>query len=275
MDLSSSTESRAARTMEAARQHFEAASTSSECEAAQTSHPLVPVEDGNLANALDFSRRSLRRASCVVALLTLILAWGCEDSGFEIAEDADLPATLDEALPAAEAIAHEWSESAFLWGMGGGYTVADEEGRGYNHSFRFYSRRREELLDLHFFAGTHWAKATHRVDGPAPLSAVLDWDRRVTSAEATMIAVQAVSDSTIPSLEVPEATSSRLLSHPVWPERQTNVPTDSLAWRIDFVEKRPQAGTLVWWSIVRVYLHPETGKVFEVVDNRPQVYPNL
>jgi hypothetical protein len=206
-------------------------------------------------------------------------AWGCADSGFDISDSGfEIPATLDEMLPVAEAIALEWDETAFLWGMGGGYTVADEEGRGTNHSFRFYGIENEELLDLHFFAGAHWAKATPRSrdDRPAPLSSTIDWANRVSSVEATAIAIEAVSDSTPPSIVRPAESSTRLLSHPVWPERtQVGATTDSLAWRVDFLEKRAQGGVLIWWSIIRVYLHPETGKVFEVIDNRPQAYPIL
>jgi hypothetical protein len=219
----------------------------------------------------------LNHSIAALALAGLLaLTAGCADHGFEVTDEGlTLPAPLERALVPADAFAKDWDEDAYLWEMGGGYTTTDAQARGYDHTFRFYSPARERRLDVHLFAGSIWAEETvqPRPVAARPLFGILP--APITSEEAMALAVTALGDS-LPAVPMPHDFSARLSSVPVWPERlQSGAVTDSVAWRIDALEKRFNSqGLPVWWSLVRIYVHPGTGEVFEVV-NSPQVYPNL
>lgn len=216
-----------------------------------------------------------KRLVAIVALASG-LGVGCADHGFDVAEDGlILPATLEEALTRADRFARDSHDDAYLWEMGGGYTITDAKGDAYNHTFRFYAPRRERRLDVHLFAGTIWAEETVQARSAAARPVLRVLESPISSDAAISIALAAAADS-LPAFTTPEELSARLSSIPVWPERlQSGAITDSLAWRIDVLEERSDSqGSPVWWSLVRVYVHPITGQVFEVVD-APQVYPNL
>lgn len=208
----------------------------------------------------------------VLPCLSLVV--GCSDSGFEVGEERlPLPTTLEQALPGAVALAREWEPDGTLYGMGGGYTVMDADGLSFNHSFRFYSLAARRALDLHFFAGTAWAEERTGLGSfPAPLDAVLDRGSRLTSDVAIHRAIDAAVDS-VPRLELPERCTAELLSYPVWPERQSGFSvSDSLAWRVDFLEENWETGRMQWVSAARVYVHPVTGEIFQVM-GRPLSSP--
>ena len=79
-------------------------------------------------------------------------------------------------------------------------------------------------------------------------------------------------------LDVPRTLCPKLLSYPVWPEviGGTSQVTDSVAWRVDFIEKRYFLGykDSVAWSIARVYVHVVSGDTLGVIFGQPIPYPN-
>ena len=221
--------------------------------------------------------------------LGLLALGACAESGFEIHEEGyELADSLEQVLPSALAIAHEWEENAYLASLGAGYTILDREGKGHNHSFQFYSRRNERRLDVHLFSGMHWSESeiVPRTEAPAPIYEIRD---PMPSSEIIPLAIAAAEDSfprvfwnnTNPDGWIidEDLLSARLFPEKSWPERiSADEQADSVAWRVDFLESRVTDGTPRWWSVMRVYLRPETGEVFEVIDptdRPPQVYPNL
>jgi hypothetical protein len=217
--------------------------------------------------------RSLGAFASLAAVLAALAGGGCADSGVEVApEGFVLPATLEEALPLAEAVAHDWDGDAYVFCLGGGYTFTDTTGRSRNHSYRFYSRRLERRLDVHLFEGTPWGEDESKWPPPTPLSAV---DVQVTSDEAVRVAVATAADL---RLDVSDDLSARLFSFPVWPENFSGLDgaTDSVAWRIDFLEMRwfPGMEDTVAYSQARIYVHVETGDTLGIeVSDPPIVYP--
>ena len=201
------------------------------------------------------------------------LSGGCADSGVEYSESAFLlPASLEEALPLAEALAREWNERAYLYCLGGGYTVTDTTGRGRTLSSRFYSTQMHRRLNVHLFAGTPWLEDEYHWPPPTPMSAV---PAQVSSDEAVQVAVAVAEEL---RLDVPSTLCPKLLSYPVWPEviGGTSQVTDSVAWRVDFIEKRyfPGYEDSVAWSIARVYVHVVSGDTLGVIFGQPIPYPN-
>ncbi len=216
---------------------------------------------------------SLGSLLLLAAVLASGLTGGCADSGVEYSENAFLlPATLEDALPLAEALAREWNERAYLYGLGGGYTVTDTTGRGRTLSYRFYSTQMHRRLNVHLFAGTPWLEDEYHWPPPTQMSAV---PREVDSEEAVRVAVDVAEEL---HLDVPSLLCPKLLSYPVWPEviGGTSQVTDSVAWRVDFIEKRyfPGYEDSVAWSIARVYVHVVSGDTLGVIFGHPIPYPN-
>jgi hypothetical protein len=209
-----------------------------------------------------------RRAA---ALATTILGLtGCVDNAFQVGDDGfELPATLEEVLPMAESVAREWDQDAYLWGMGAEFTITDRNGRAFDHSYRFYSGRSRQRLDLHFFGGAAWGDENFKFPPPTPIS---QNPPAITSAQACSIVVGIAESLLVP---VPEDLTVSYLGFPVWPE---GVPNDEqvVAWRVDFLELRltgpPGQQDVDWWSVFRAYLNPADGSTLEVI-RREERYP--
>ncbi len=223
---------------------------------------------------MDLTRPS-RRPAAVIALgavgafVALGGLLGCaSDTPFELTEDAiPFPATVMDAYVIAERVALDWSEKAYPARLGGEFTVLDAEGRGRNHSFTFFARigNINQKLIVHMLSGAPYTIET-RVPAPDPpfrdIEAILDTDVAVAIAENEMQAWnEAHPDSAV---AIPDRFGARLLSVPVWPLRFPGSPgvPDELAWRVDLLveEEGGDPVRLIWWSLGRVYLDPESGQ---------------
>lgn len=200
----------------------------------------------------------------LAAGLALLVAGGCVDESFRIGDDGyELPATLEDVLPHAQTVATAWDDDAYVWGMGGEYTVTDSTARAHDHSFRFYSRRLRRRLDLHLFSGTPWATEEFKWPPPTPVSVNPPAVGSAAAAEALVTVAHAR------GIPIPETLTARYLGFPVWPERPQDPDDQVLAWRVDFLEFRDP----VWWSILRAYVDPASGDTLEVI-HREEQYPD-
>jgi hypothetical protein len=201
---------------------------------------------------------------------------GCVDESFQVGDDGwVLPAPLEDLVPQAQSIATDWDSDAYLWGMGGEFTITDAAGRAYEHSYRFYSRRLEERLDLHFFGGAPWGEASPKWPPPTPLSVN---PPGITSAEAVQ---RVVAYAQSLQIEVPRDLTVRYLGYPVWPEPSgPGVESDSLAWRVDFLEMDTipappgQAVDRTWYSTMTAYLSRDGREIFEIILQK-RIYPRF
>jgi hypothetical protein len=130
----------------------------------------------------------------------------------------------------------------------------------------FVSREGAESRELtvHLFSGVPNRTSRTVLSPPLPFEdfeLLLDSDAAIAAAIEAATAWNA-SNPGIP-LAIPESFAARILSQPVWPLDWTeDDPPDDLAWRVDFLELdvAPSTGALVWWSLARIYLNPETGE---------------
>jgi hypothetical protein len=212
----------------------------------------------------------MRRALAGVVLL--LTGVGCVDESFQIGDEGyELPATLEDVVAHAQTVATGWDPDAYLWGMGGDFTVTDSAARAYDHSYRFYSIRQKRRLDLHMFSGTPYATDRSKWPPPTPVSVN---QPVIGSAEAVATIVQAARDF---GITIPENLTARFLGFPVWPEN--DLPDNQVvAWRVDLLELRPTGPPgqqiLVWWSVMRGYVDPANGDILEVI-RREEVYPRF
>jgi hypothetical protein len=176
----------------------------------------------------------MRRALAGVVLL--LTGVGCVDESFQIGDEGyELPATLEDVVAHAQTVATGWDPDAYLWGMGGDFTVTDSAARAYDHSYRFYSIRQKRRLDLHMFSGTPYATDRSKWPPPTPVSVN---QPVIGSAEAVQVVAWRVD-----LLEL----------------RPTGPPGQQI---------------LVWWSVMRGYVDPANGDILEVI-RREEVYPRF
>jgi hypothetical protein len=201
---------------------------------------------------------------------------GCVDQPFQVGDAGwVLPAPLEDLVPQAQAIATDWDSDAYLWAMGGDFTITDVDGRANQHSFRFYSRRFQQRLDMHFFGGAPWAEATSKWPPPTPISVN---PPGIGSAQAVQRVV-AIAESL--RIEVPPDLTVRYFAFPVWPEPSSpGVESDSLAWRVDFLEMGSlpappgQAVDRTWFSTLTAYLSRDGRQLFQLILTR-RIYPRF
>jgi hypothetical protein len=190
-----------------------------------------------------------------------------------------LPATLKEALALADTIALDWNDGAYLAGLGGGFTVGDEEGRSRNHSFVYYARfgpTSLRKLTIDFINATPWTLETVVGSAPFPFP-----DRDfLDSDEVVGVCVDLAEMLNQNGQVIPDATNyaARLLSIPVWPEPGPQSSPSEIAWRVDFLvlTNGPQ-DTPVWYSVARMYVDPWNGQFLgqAVVPVQPELYRDL
>jgi len=210
-----------------------------------------------------------------VAAVAASLA-GCVDEPFRVGDDGFvLPAPLEELLPEAQSIATGWDPDAYLWGLGGEFTITDAGGLAYDHSYRFYSPRLRNRLDLHFFGGAPWAKERYKWPPPTPIDAN---PPGIGSADAVRRVVAVAESLHIP---IPPDLTVRYLGFPVWPEPvRPGEESDSLAWRVDFLEMDViptapgQPVDRTWYSTLTAYLSRDGGEVLEVIRLK-RIYPRF
>ncbi|MCA9753114.1 MAG: hypothetical protein KC591_13045 [Gemmatimonadetes bacterium] len=223
----------------------------------------------------------LRRPAVLAALLACALGAGaCSDGPpTALSDDAiELPATLLEAKRLADRQAADWSPTAQLLWIGGGFTVLDADGRGRNHTFFYYARfgLMHRRLDMHLFSAAPWAfdRPTSPPAALLDLTDVVDTDVVVPAAIAYAESINVAHPDSIP---IPESFAARLSAEPAWPEPQNvSDPADSVAWRVDFLVEQvhPSSGARVWYSTARFYFQPRTAALFgTVVPDQPQLYP--
>lgn len=212
-------------------------------------------------------------------LCVLLIATGCSsDAPLEYGDDAILlPATLGEAYGLAEAIALEWSESAWVTKLGGGFTIMDADGRSQNHSFRFHSRfgPSSKRLDIHLIGGAAWTQ--EQIDHP-PAPTFRGFDEIADSDEAVAAAINiaALLNETSPgSLPIPERFAARLESRVQWPEAGSGLPgSPKVAWRVDFIiENEIAVGQAVPFSTARFYFDPVSLELFGDPIISTELYP--
>ena len=225
--------------------------------------------------------RARRRLRALAPWLLAAAAGACSDDNPATFTDRAiiLPATLKEALPLADTIALEWNDGAYLGGMGGGFTVGDEEGRSRNHSFVYYARfgpTSLRKLTIDFINATPWTLETNVGSAPFPFP-----DRDFLDSDEVVGISRDQADMLNQNGQViPDATdyAARLLSIPVWPEPGPQSQPVDLAWRVDFLilTDGPQ-GTPVWYSVARFYVDPWTGQFRgqPVVPVQPELYRDL
>jgi len=216
----------------------------------------------------------------LTAGLALLAVAGCGGSEYELSpEGMHLPATLLEGLPLANALALEWAEGAYLVRLGGGFTVMNDRGEARNQTYHYHARIGFSMrkLTVNVIGGMPWTRETtvQSLDPPfVDFESFVDSDAAVTQSIAWADSINAAYPDSIP---VPAIFAARLASIKVWPEPVFPVQSDSVAWRVDFLEEDvyPPTGSLVYWSTARFYLHPRTEEKLGYVVPRSgrEIYP--
>jgi len=227
--------------------------------------------------------RIFRRLVPAAGLAAAVAGCGSENPATFSDDAILLPATLLEAYSLAESLARDWNPGAYPTRLGGGFTVMDAEGRAFDHSFEFYARfgLQWRRLTLHLLSGAPWMQESS-VGTPPPSFTPFP---TIDSREAVHVARQTaefLNQSDPGRIPIPEQFAARLLSVPVWPESLfVYNESDSVAWRVDFLELGPLDPdgappdlTPVWWSLVRFYVNPWSGQLIgEPTEPGRELYP--
>jgi hypothetical protein len=214
-----------------------------------------------------------RRLRSWIAPLLALAVTGCgSDTPFSYSEDAlALPGTIFDALPLATAQARAESPGAYVARMGGGFTVMDDQGRAWNHSFLFYAHEGRILrkITVHLIHGSPWVMAETVPEVPRPFA------DSTLALDSDSVVKRAVQLAPSHGLTLPSHYAARLSTVPAWPEPQDASQTgDVIAWRVDFLTLQPISGSTVYFSAARFYFDPVTGEELGVViSNPPELYP--
>lgn len=216
---------------------------------------------------MDLTARA-RHVAAGLGLTAALCTAGCGDDPASYSNDALLlPATVTEAYRFADALAHEWSPSAFVTSMGGSFAVMDSLGRARNHSFVFHARDGQiyRRLTIHLIEGTPWMQDMIVPEPPPPfvqVESLIDSDVAIGLA---LNLAQLVNEAHPDSIPIPVEFAARLQSVPVYPEPGTDPdPNTEVAWRVDFLELDvlESSNSLVYWSTARFYFDPYSGTLF-------------
>ena len=206
------------------------------------------------------------------AAVVAVVVTGCSsDTPFSYSDAAQqFPTTLDEALPLATDLARAQNGGAYVTRMGGGFTVMDDHGRAWSHSFLFAAREGRILrkITVHLIHGSPWVTAENVPEIPRPFA---DSTLALDSDDVVERAIQLAPQY---GVSLTGDYAARLSSVPSFPEPGSQ--TDAVvAWRVDFLTLQPISGSTVYFSAARFYFDPVNGDSLGVVIPPPpgELYP--
>ena len=226
---------------------------------------------------MDLTRGATAAVACVAA------AWLCAgcgaDTPLEYSDDAlILPATLQEALPLAQAQARAVSKDAYLTRMGGGYTVMDSTGRSANQTFVFHARvgpSSARRITVHLIHGSPWVYDLSIPSADLP-PRFHDADL-VLDSDGVVERVRQLAGGYV--IRPAEAYAARLSVIPSWPEpTSVGQSADRVAWRVDVLVLQSVSadGPPVYFSAARFYFDPGTADLLGdpvIPETGAELYP--